>query len=292
MWALACAASPPLVPPHCPSTIRPDQITTRKTPYVLLLLLPCLFDPIDIASCQWLVATKTQDCNRSIGKLLRRCLHQHASALLVTWRMLQTYVYNSCDLDGSLCPTNFLFRYGLVLISKKVHTTRPCSGQFRLLDLPLELQLAIFNFAIVKRKTLHLNLDLDWLHCNDPCRSCQWCTPNGLAFPPALARVSRSIRHDVLKIFYGQNKFRVPLRHIDNVGLAEWLGNVGVEYCHLVKMKIDARGPQRGKPDFVPDTMAMLKKAGWEPILGRHRDGENMILTFGEPVGEHIIDAH
>jgi hypothetical protein len=151
----------------------------------------------------------------------------------------------------------------------------------------------IFELAIVKPKPLRMNLN--WPHCvithDQRGPSCPWCTSNSLCFPPALARVSRSIRHDTLKIFYGQNKFKLSLKYIDNVGLVKWLRNVGTEYRCLVKMRITAQMRGRGKRTFVEDTMAMLKKAGWETVLGRHRDGKYLIVTFGSPVVGRSSDA-
>ena len=49
-------------------------------------------------------------------------------------------------------------KYGLVLISEKVFATRPSGGSFRLLDLPSELHLMIFDLAIVKPKAIRMIL--------------------------------------------------------------------------------------------------------------------------------------
>ena len=181
-------------------------------------------------------------------------------------------------------------KHGLVLILEKVTTTRSSGGPFRLLDLPTELQLAIFNLAIVKPKALRMNLSWPHAHCvlvvfrHHEYPICPWCRSNRVCFPPALARVSRSIRHDALKIFYGQNRFEISLSRIDSVALAKWLGNVGTEYRPLVRMRITAHMPARGRSFFVDQTMARLRKAGWEPVLGRHRDARYLCLTFEAPV--------
>jgi hypothetical protein len=180
--------------------------------------------------------------------------------------MLQTYVYNE--------PDEFL-KVGLVLISEKTTTTSPPGAPFRLLDLPPELRLAIFDLAIVKPKAIRLTLKK--LQClsyhSHMFRSCPYCESNRLCFPPALARVSRSIRHDALKIFYGQNKFKAPLEYIDSAGMAEWLGNVGIEYRGLVRMGISTQWPHHGHLFNVDYATEILRKAGWEPKLRKHRHG-------------------
>ena len=107
-----------------------------------------------------------------------------------------------------------------------------------------------------------------------------------LVFPPPLARVSRSIRHDVLKIFYSQQEFKISLRNVDNAGLAVWLGNVATEYRHLVRMRVVARKSAK-EETFVEDMMAMLRTAGWDPVLGEHMHGSHLLLTFRAPVVEH-----
>lgn len=139
-------------------------------------------------------------------------------------------------------------KFGLVLISEKVVITPPSGGPSRLLDLPTELQLEIFQLVVIQPKALSLNLKFH--HCVVPhdqgSRSCPRCTPHSRCFPPALARVSRSTRHDALKMFYSQNKFKVSLRDIDTVGLTKWLEHVGPEYRCLVRMRITTRRPHRG----------------------------------------------
>lgn len=35
--------------------------------------------------------------------------------------------------------------------------------------------------------------------------------------------------------------------------------------------------------------MAKLRKAGWEPVLGRYRDGYYLFVTFGAPVEQPVI---
>ena len=183
-----------------------------------------------------------------------------------------------------------------MLISEQAISAR-ASGLFRLLDLPPELQLAIFHFAVVKPRALRMSVN--YHHCvmshKQKVPSCPWCTSNSFAFPPALARVSRSVRHDALKIFYGQNRFKITMRHIHTCSfglLAKWLANVETEYRRLVKMRITAHFPMRGNPVFVEHTMAMLRTAGWDSVLGRHRDGRYLWLTFGAPVLRRIVDAH
>jgi hypothetical protein len=86
--------------------------------------------------------------------------------------------------------------------------------------------------------------------------------------------------------------FKVSLRYIDSIGMAQWLENVGTEYHHLVKMRITAQRPLRRNPVFVNYMMAIFRKAGWEPKLGRYRDGKYMFLTFGATLAEHVGNAH
>jgi hypothetical protein len=139
-------------------------------------------------------------------------------------------------------------------------------------------------------------MSLNWPHCviahDRRDLSCPWCTTNSLAFPPALARVSRSIRHDALKIFYSQKRYKISLRYIDSIGLAQWLENVGTKYRSLVRMRMTAQRPLRHNPVFVEYTLSMFRKAGWEPELGRYRDGKYMYLTFGAPAVDNVGNAH
>lgn len=139
-------------------------------------------------------------------------------------------------------------------------------------------------------------MSLNWPHCviahDRRDLSCPWCTTNSLAFSPALARVSRSIRHDALKIFYSQKRYKISLRYIDSIGLAQWLENVGTKYRSLVRMRMTAQRPLRHNPVFVEYTLSMFRKAGWEPELGRYRDGKYMYLTFGAPAVDNVGNAH
>jgi len=123
-------------------------------------------------------------------------------------------------------------------------------------------------------------------------RSCPHCESNSLCFPPALARVSRSIRHDALKIFYSQNKFKAPLKYINSFGMAQWLENVGAEYRCLVRMAILIRRPHRGHPFNMDYAKAILRKAGWEGELDEHLHGNYPYFTFGTLVVERVLDAH
>jgi hypothetical protein len=86
--------------------------------------------------------------------------------------------------------------------------------------------------------------------------------------------------------------FKISLRYIERIGTAQWLENVGTEYRHLVRMRITAQRPLCRNPVFVDYTMAMFRKAGWEPNLGRYRDGKYLFLTFGAPAVEHAGNAH
>jgi len=197
-------------------------------------------------------------------------------------RLRRTYVSHNDVADDFHILILTFHEYALTHL--EVITTHP----FRLLDLPSELQLRIFSIAVIEPQPLRRALMCG--RCYSPYQDCypecKWYGTIVLAFPPPLARVSRSIRHDVLKIFYSQHEFKILLRNIDNVGLALWLGNVAIEYRHLVKMRIVARKSVK-EATFVEDMMAMLRTAGWDPVIGEHTHGSSLHLTFGAQVVEH-----
>lgn len=175
----------------------------------------------------------------------------------------------------------------LVLIPDKVLATQP----FRLLDLPSELQLTIFELATVTSNILLMGLrcrecDIDYSrHCT--CRQDE--SFNTYKYPPALARVSRSIRHDVLKIFYGQD-FKVFVRFSNYDWLNTWLAHVGPEYRRLMRMYIVAEGAQFVKP-FADYMIAELREAGFDPVPVRCRHHDwHFSVTFREPAVERIAE--
>jgi hypothetical protein len=160
----------------------------------------------------------------------------------------------------------------------------PVESTFRLLDLPMELQLAIFELAIEDPRSSRMEFNCRESHSSH-ARSCTDPIPhftNILTFPPALARVSRSVRHEVLKIYYSQNYFQIFVRHTKHVDFTMWLEQVDPQYHPLVRLAICATGMLQRKslPTFVDSMMGLLREAGWEPILGRHRYGISLHVAF------------
>jgi len=155
----------------------------------------------------------------------------------------------------------------------------PKKGSFRLLDLPAELQLAIFEFAVEPTRLLIMRLNCPDCHIMHACTSARPHQSNRLAFPPALARVSRSVRHDVLKIYYSQNIFHFYVRHIRHVGLTMWLEQIEPRYRHLVKLCFHAGRSLSREPilTFVDDMMGMLREAGWKPAHGDYCEGRDQV---------------
>ena len=94
---------------------------------------------------------------------------------------------------------------------------------FRLLDLPTELQLAIFEFAVVSIEPICITECWAWPPDWRP-RACQ----------PALTRTSKSIRHVTLNMFYRRNIFEVDTLALTKICpdhttwlVAPWLTAIG-----------------------------------------------------------------
>lgn len=103
------------------------------------------------------------------------------------------------------------------------------SPHFRLLDLPPEIRLMIYELATVAPTPIQVTeIKVGEELVYDP----------QLCYPPALARVCQSIRTDVTKIFYTQNTFEgdyCTARGCHNV-LLRWLRRV--ESRHRGSLKL------------------------------------------------------
>ncbi|KAK3648889.1 hypothetical protein LTR56_003825 [Elasticomyces elasticus] len=88
----------------------------------------------------------------------------------------------------------------------------------RLLQLPAELRNRIFELVVVKPQPI-------------PTARCKLCCKDQHAWPseriipqqPAVTRVNRQLRTEVLPIYYGQNTFWIPREILrEQVGVQEW----------------------------------------------------------------------
>jgi hypothetical protein len=103
-----------------------------------------------------------------------------------------------------------------MLSTERSHTNKSSwTGPFRLLDLPAELQLRVFELAVVEDQPV-LAIALH-LKCREfQCGHQKYRHRRGwgtlcytFAGPPPLADTCRSVRHDVLNLYYKGNIFEI-----------------------------------------------------------------------------------
>ena len=105
---------------------------------------------------------------------------------------------------------------------------------FRLLDLPAELRLKIYEYTVTQNDSIKITLP------DCPCKPKDkqlahdiWCAPLSVTqrTPPALTRTCKSIREDALKFYYKGNDFEAGycLNKGQHDVLLEWLACIGAE---------------------------------------------------------------
>lgn len=117
---------------------------------------------------------------------------------------------------------------------------------FRLLDLPTELQLRIFEFAVIEEEPITISMRI-WMNHKCGPRSSDdywpvdywrlrklWFGGPQIAkrTQPAIARTCRYIRAESLKIYYSQNKFEAcycsgHVEDCDSMDTTRWLMAIG-----------------------------------------------------------------
>lgn len=153
---------------------------------------------------------------------------------------------------------------------------------FRLCDLPAELQLRIFELAVASEKKIRLT-----------SRRLE----RGKGHQPALSRVCRKIRFDVLKLFYSMNTFgynthnfamhvqdkevKYMLCKSETRKINKWVGNMGAwrQYINVLHIDLD-------HPSFEPLNMPIAKTT---VQLGRYPDC-NMIVRVVKELSPDEVD--
>ncbi|GAB1741003.1 hypothetical protein NU219Hw_g6257t1 [Hortaea werneckii] len=127
----------------------------------------------------------------------------------------------------------------------------------RLLDLPSELQLQIFELAVVREKPIRVNFPCAWSFSrrglglcsadeqgsDDMVESAYHATRQAwdaggktLCRQPALSKLCRAVRHDVLKLFYGKNVFEMAYCDAYKFeAIGRWAKSIGAANRRLLK---------------------------------------------------------
>ncbi|KAI7158506.1 hypothetical protein KC349_g4825 [Hortaea werneckii] len=127
----------------------------------------------------------------------------------------------------------------------------------RLLDLPPELQLRIFELAVVQGKPIRVNFPCAWSFSrrglglcsadekasDDMVESAFHATRRAwdaggkfLCRQPALSKLCRAVCHDVLKLFYGKNVFEMAYCDAYKFeAIGRWAKGIGAENRLLLK---------------------------------------------------------
>lgn len=125
--------------------------------------------------------------------------------------------------------------------SQETQPTNHLKQPSRLLSLPPELQLLIWEFAVIEPKPLHLNCPCDssyggWTeeYYEDQAR---WdAGEKQPPWQPSLTRINRSIRADALPMFYKQNRFQAGYCYeTDTEIVVDWLRTIGEENRRLLR---------------------------------------------------------
>ncbi|KAI6833098.1 hypothetical protein KC340_g9838 [Hortaea werneckii] len=128
---------------------------------------------------------------------------------------------------------------------------------FRLLDLPTELQLRIFEFTVVQEEPVRVNFPCAWSFSrrglglcsadeegsDDMVESAYHATRRAwdaggktLCRQPALSKPCKAVRHDVLKLFYGKNAFEMTYCDAYKCeAIVRWARSIGAENRRLLK---------------------------------------------------------
>lgn len=127
----------------------------------------------------------------------------------------------------------------------------------RLLNLPPELQLRIFELAVVQDEPIRVNFPCAWSFSrrglglcsadekgsDDMVESAYRATRQAwndggktLCHQPALSKLCKAVRHDVLKLFYGKNVFEMAYCDAYKCeAIGRWAKGIGVENRRLLK---------------------------------------------------------
>lgn len=131
------------------------------------------------------------------------------------------------------------------LSNKQATESDPSTGRRRLLELPIELQLAIYELVVQEDKVLLLNVP-----CNSSYRKEKWHYKSmradqeawrvGDMHPPKQPNISRTcrfIRKETLPMFYGLNVFRACYCLKDRMlnDVIRWLKIIGPKNRELLK---------------------------------------------------------
>ncbi|KAI7333259.1 hypothetical protein KC315_g4279 [Hortaea werneckii] len=127
----------------------------------------------------------------------------------------------------------------------------------RLLDLPPELQLQIFELAVVQEEPIRVNFPCAWSFSRQGLGLCSadekgsddmvqsvyhatrraWdAGGKSLCRQPALSKLCRAVRHDVLKLFYSKNTFEMAYCDVYKFeAVGRWAKGIGAENRRLLK---------------------------------------------------------
>ncbi|CAK3821496.1 Hypothetical predicted protein [Lecanosticta acicola] len=117
----------------------------------------------------------------------------------------------------------------------------PSPGPSRLLSLPRELQLSIWEFAVIEDRPLHINCPCDSSYggWTDAYYADREAWENGDKHPPwqpPLTRVCRAIRADALPIFYQHNRFQAGYCYeTDHEAVEDYLLRIGKQNRELLR---------------------------------------------------------
>lgn len=112
----------------------------------------------------------------------------------------------------------------------------------RLLNLPSELRLYVYELTVIRNLLIRVTrlcaLGIDRANKYEHEYNIEWRKGgNNIRLQPALSRTCKSVRADVLQIFYGRNTFEASYcGHEGQDDLDGWLNAIGVENrCLLEK---------------------------------------------------------
>ncbi|GAB1729974.1 hypothetical protein NU195Hw_g4451t1 [Hortaea werneckii] len=151
---------------------------------------------------------------------------------------------------------------------------------FRLLDLPPELQLRIFELAVVQEEPIRVNFPCAWTFSrrglglcsadekgsDDMVESAYHATRRAwnaggksLCRQPALSKLCRAVRHDVLKLFYGKNVFEMAYCDAYKCeAIVRWAKGIGAENRCLLKNVVATDTEDDLGPRVVDELVASL----------------------------------
>ena len=165
--------------------------------------------------------------------------------------------------------------------------------QSRLLQLPTELQLVIFEYAVVETAPLLINCGCDSSYFGDDERWQQdlelW--ESGEKHPPtqpALTRTCRLIRNIALPMYYQQNSFRAHYCFpSDFDGCIKWVEQIGSANRRLLRY-FCLWDKNSSYDQWTPEALAKVKRSAMFQDLGGSMETLEVIgccchrITFGD----------